>query len=693
MGNLIIINYDGTAIELGGSEYPFAIVTGGTQKQTWQAADELEIKVQSNTYLPIKIGAFCVMYGRPYILNNKPQVEQFATNSFVYTYKMGGFNTCLQRVLLLNSFNNEIEFSLVGTITDFISLITYNMGRTGDPRIQLIFDTTDKPADTKTISFNSDNCLTALQKIMDTFHTRYRTDVRHDISGIYEVKYILQFSEPKLKYWEAWSLEGELVTGIKSIPEANRKFATVLYPFGSDRNIPVNYLNYQRRLKPTGSDGTVEIEFTADLTTVQGSNNVQAEETVNGYKVDDLIYGHPGIINGSRIVYVMYPNLFVINSNAFSTVNAAPATIKRMGKGGDTVRDNDLVDLYGVYEQAEIIDSIYPHRTGTVTGLSLESMSVTVYLNYEEGSNRVGMGDPDEYTYYRVGDKLTNAQQCIPDNTIIQEVHETYLIVSNNALDTLMYQATNLTRTGGAGCGFIDADMSFDLNATDANGTLYLIAGVQAKVSFLTGNLAGYSFALKKYVHATKYFEIIPVTDDRGLTMPTGAIFNIQVGDTYVLTDINLPQAYINTAQQELRDYAEDTLYPVLSAINNTAEVTLNDIRLKELFYSSSKLNYFATDDPNYPHPTLIERDLNHVIECGFLVQVGSNQLGIGTLLITGVERDIIQPFKYKVTVGINKYTNLQLTILRQQDQLQSHSRLNTVNKREQQTTLKYLQQ
>ena len=106
-------------------------------------------------------------------------------------------------------------------------------------------------------------------------------------------------------------------------------------------------------------------------------------------------------------------------------------------------------------------------------------------------------------------------------------------------------------------CSFIDSTMDFDLNEKDANGTKYLIADTAAKITFISGKLAGQEFELESkngYNHSTKTFKIKSVTDERGLTVPTtdtGA-FRISVGDKYKITSINLPDSYVDNAEEDL---------------------------------------------------------------------------------------------------------------------------------------------
>lgn len=104
---------------------------------------------------------------------------------------------------------------------------------------------------------------------------------------------------------------------------------------------------------------------------------------------------------------------------------------------------------------------------------------------------------------------------------------------------------------------FIDDTMDFDLNEKDDKGTKYLINEVSAKITFISGKLAGQQFELAKkggYDHATKRFTLIPFTDNRGLTIPTteSEAYRITEGDTYKITDIHLPKSYEDDAEEDL---------------------------------------------------------------------------------------------------------------------------------------------
>lgn len=105
---------------------------------------------------------------------------------------------------------------------------------------------------------------------------------------------------------------------------------------------------------------------------------------------------------------------------------------------------------------------------------------------------------------------------------------------------------------------FVDTDFPFDINGKEADGvtTKYLIDGVNAKIHFNTGNLAGYEFEVNKYYHATHTFTLIKQTDDRGNVFPseTSSAYQIGAGDEYKILDIAYPPDIEQAAEAELQE-------------------------------------------------------------------------------------------------------------------------------------------
>jgi hypothetical protein len=99
---------------------------------------------------------------------------------------------------------------------------------------------------------------------------------------------------------------------------------------------------------------------------------------------------------------------------------------------------------------------------------------------------------------------------------------------------------------------FTDTGMDFDVEAQ-------LLPGVKAKVQFNTGQLAGYSFEIEKYTAATNTFTILTNQDEKALVLPSD-LFMPQVGDQYVLIDLNMPQSYIDNAHERLKVKGQEYL-------------------------------------------------------------------------------------------------------------------------------------
>lgn len=168
--------------------------------------------------------------------------------------------------------------------------------------------------------------------------------------------------------------------------------------------------------------------------------------------------------------------------------------------------------------------------------------------------------------------------------------------------DSVLYDEIVPTRTGEVTAvytsgetpdylSFADSGMDFDINEQ-------LVDNVSAKVTFITGKLAGQTLEISKYDNTTKKFTIIPYQDSRGLTIPTedSGAFRIGVGDKYKLTDIVMPQAIIDNAEEELWYAGYDDLCKLKQArVQYTME--LNRMKLLEDMPTDSDTVLFKPGD------------------------------------------------------------------------------------------------
>ena len=110
---------------------------------------------------------------------------------------------------------------------------------------------------------------------------------------------------------------------------------------------------------------------------------------------------------------------------------------------------------------------------------------------------------------------------------------------------------------------FYDTDM-FDLNERDAETgeTKWLIAGTTARVTFQTGQMAGYTFDITAYDHTAHLFTINAIKEEGDIVLPgpDNSTLRIATGDRYIITDIRMPEQYITDAEDELRERAAEKL-------------------------------------------------------------------------------------------------------------------------------------
>ena len=183
---------------------------------------------------------------------------------------------------------------------------------------------------------------------------------------------------------------------------------------------------------------------------------------------------------------------------------------------------------------------------------------------------------------------------------------------------------------------FIDSTMDFDLNEMENGNTKYLISGVSAKITFISGKLAGQEFELQQkggYKHSEHKFTIIPFQDERGLVTPTpdNNAFQIEVGDQYKITDIHLPVSYENNAE-------EDLWY---EAIQDFRDI------------SQAKAKYTLTLDRMYFLDNTPGDSTVNIFKVGNYAPVKDSRFGIEkSIRITQVRRNLLVSQDYSITLS-----------------------------------------
>lgn len=277
----------------------------------------------------------------------------------------------------------------------------------------------------------------------------------------------------------------------------------------------------------------------------------------------------------------------------------------------------------------------YTFRYGRTGGLyeltrqNINSKNVVTRLYVYGGSSN--LGDKYRYTRLCLPGKAKNASY-IEDAAAIAA----YGLKENTKIfdDIKPERYGEVTAAGSAYYAFKDATMNFDLNEKDSAGnTKWLIDGVNAKVKFTTGNLAGYEFDVHKYDHATKEIQVVPFTDENGMKFPseTSAAFQFSVGDKYFFTDINLPDAYKTDAENELLAEGNKVITE----------------------YSQPQVQYGLSIDENFIRQFAGELTVVNLFAVGDYIPVEDEDIGVNkSVRITAFTRDLLREYKYNITLG-----------------------------------------
>lgn len=277
----------------------------------------------------------------------------------------------------------------------------------------------------------------------------------------------------------------------------------------------------------------------------------------------------------------------------------------------------------------------YTFRYGRTGGLyeltrqNINSKNVVTRLYVYGGSSNLG----NKYRYTRL---------CLPGKAKNASYIENAAAIAAYGLkentkifdDIRPERYGEVTAAGSAYYAFKDATMNFDLNEKDSAGnTKWLIDGVNAKVKFTTGNLAGYEFDVHRYDHATKEIQVVPFTDENGMKFPseTSAAFQFGVGDKYFFTDINLPDAYKTGAENKLLAEANKAITE----------------------YSQPQVQYGLSIDENFIRQFAGELTVVNLFAVGDYIPVEDEDIGVNkSVRITAFTRDLLREYKYNITLG-----------------------------------------
>lgn len=382
-----------------------------------------------------------------------------------------------------------------------------------------------------------------------------------------------------------WSVEGKTVhltkratdtgytfvhgrnKGLYEITRSNlndSSLVTRLYAYGSEKNLPESYINLKgRRLRLPGGYDPYLIA------------NLTVTKTDNGDGTDTYTFNFTApLASDATAMQIEYrlagtTNAWAANTGAYTSPRTA-------------------IIPNGTYEFRFRVFG--PGGINGVTDVIVVPASITT---------PVFVYPPLPYV-----ERNVNLYGVIEHTEIFDDIfpHRTGVVTAVNALDELE---------------FTDSDIDFNVNDQ-------LLPGLTAKVTFNTGQLAGYTFEVESFDNSLKKFRIQRNADERVLELPSSLI-RPEIGDEYVLTDIEMPSAYITEAENEL--------------------MTAATARLIEL--SEPQLAYTVVLDPAFIRRT------GRTVKNGDLVWLEDAELELQRKIrVVAVSRNIVEEYQYQIELS-----------------------------------------
>lgn len=261
----IVVNRNGS-VHLYLVERNSRTIKSAVLSQELLADDSVNVKVESKTALDLKINDYIFIDGLTYRLNQLPSVTKNSENNFEYDLIFQGLMFDLKRCKFFNAdandFKTELEFPLIGDLEFFLIVVRNNMRR-----FSIDWEIGNFPAntETKSLSFSSDNCLSALQKICQE----------------YKVEFWIKQENGKFKIHTGafgntipTTLEYGKGNGLYSLSRKNvneNDIVSRLYVNGGSTNIPNEYRGFSKNLLMPNSAYLEDTALINEIGLIEGS--------------------------------------------------------------------------------------------------------------------------------------------------------------------------------------------------------------------------------------------------------------------------------------------------------------------------------------------------------------------------------------------------------------------------------------
>ncbi|QYR03383.1 phage tail protein [Riemerella anatipestifer] len=265
---------------------PLCSVAKAEHRQSLLSEDVINITIESKTPLALQVGNYIEYENRRYTLNSAPKVKK-EQGYYTYDLVFEGVQYLLRDKVYFNldaqGFQNTADFPLTGEINIFLTTLITNINSISD--FTWVLGEYPQNTETKTLTFNNENCLAVLQKICQEYDTEF--EIKQDLerkSYTLNIKKIGETLNQTFEYGKG--------NGLYSLSRenANDNVVTRLYVFGSTNNIKSGYRDYSQRLRLPISHGKDYI---------QDDNKVSLFGLKEGVKnFDDIKPTFKGIVSG-----------------------------------------------------------------------------------------------------------------------------------------------------------------------------------------------------------------------------------------------------------------------------------------------------------------------------------------------------------------------------------------------------------
>ncbi len=472
------------------SDVSVAIKSNSQQVQKFMNEDVVQVFFERATPVDLRIGDYIEVYGKTYLLNTVPQLQKLASNLYDYQVVFESYFYNLSKATFLDADATGIH-------------ITHEFYLTGQFQnfIDVIKNNLSRVFGANAWTFDVDVSVTEYKTLSFSENNCQQALIKICEEFGVEFKFfetvdgLMIYIRDDVSLISVHNFEYGKGKGLYDLTRQKataNNLTTRLFVFGSTKNLGPNYRNYSPRLRMPGADPVF-----VEITNVNTAN---------------------------------FPPIILVIGN--TTATYVQLQIGQNGQWVDfgEVKAGDYFNsTYLAYNQANPEDPV--PQVFRIKAWNTESQFV-----YSDGTSE---GFPEDVDYLE--NETAIANYGVIERTVIFD-------------EVFPHREGTVSGIGPDYRMFSDAEM-FDLKLADHNGnTLYLIPGLEAKVKFNTGKLAGYEFIISDYKHDLKQFTLRQLTDERGLELPhpTEAEFQVQVGDKYVILDINLPHSYIEAAENEL---------------------------------------------------------------------------------------------------------------------------------------------